>query len=168
MKSMTPANICSAFQATGIYPYSRDIFTDIDFAPSEVTDRPLQETDAPIDNAACTSREPDVHRARDAPVNNAACSSRDPDVHRSKDNSQVDNAAGSSRDPDIYHSNDAPVDSLASLLEGSDVHRARSNISSIEDADKSIGAIQESSYIQSSPLSIILPENQLSKDPTPF
>nr|XP_034837850.1 uncharacterized protein LOC117994082 [Maniola hyperantus] len=30
MKSMTPANICSAFQCTGIFPYNRDIFNDED------------------------------------------------------------------------------------------------------------------------------------------
>lgn len=27
MRSMTPSNICSAFQATGIFPYNRDIFS---------------------------------------------------------------------------------------------------------------------------------------------
>lgn len=41
MKTMTPSNICSAFPATGIFPFNRDNFTDDDFAPNEVTDRPL-------------------------------------------------------------------------------------------------------------------------------
>lgn len=40
MKAMTPNNICSGFKATGIFPYDRNIFTDDDFAPSNVTDRP--------------------------------------------------------------------------------------------------------------------------------
>lgn len=39
MKAMTPANICNAFRATGIFPFNRDVITDEDFAPSEVTDR---------------------------------------------------------------------------------------------------------------------------------
>lgn len=43
MKAMTPANICAAFKATGIFPFNRDVFTDLDFAPSEVTDRPIFE-----------------------------------------------------------------------------------------------------------------------------
>lgn len=42
MKVMTPKKICSAFKATGIFPFNRDIFTDDDFAPSDVTDRPLE------------------------------------------------------------------------------------------------------------------------------
>lgn len=36
----SPRNITSAFQSTGIWPYNKNIFTDIDFMPSEVTDRP--------------------------------------------------------------------------------------------------------------------------------
>lgn len=39
MKAMTPGNICAAFKATGIFPFNRNVFTDLDFAPSEVTDR---------------------------------------------------------------------------------------------------------------------------------
>lgn len=39
-KSVTPANILAGFRCTGIVPYNRDIFTDLDFAPSAVTDRP--------------------------------------------------------------------------------------------------------------------------------
>ncbi|KAK9887521.1 hypothetical protein WA026_023074 [Henosepilachna vigintioctopunctata] len=39
MKAMTPGNICTAFKATGIFPFDRNVFTDLDFAPSEVTDR---------------------------------------------------------------------------------------------------------------------------------
>ncbi|KAK9873409.1 hypothetical protein WA026_022468 [Henosepilachna vigintioctopunctata] len=39
MKAMTPGNICTAFKATGIFPFDRNVFTNLDFAPSEVTDR---------------------------------------------------------------------------------------------------------------------------------
>lgn len=38
--SMTPQNIQNSFKKCGIYPYNRNVFTDIDFAPSQVTDRP--------------------------------------------------------------------------------------------------------------------------------
>lgn len=37
----TPSNIMAGFKVTGIYPFKRDIFTDIDFMPSYVTDRPV-------------------------------------------------------------------------------------------------------------------------------
>ncbi|KAL0812034.1 hypothetical protein ABMA28_009428 [Loxostege sticticalis] len=38
--AVTQANIQAGFSKTGIYPYNRDIFQEIDFAPSFVTDRP--------------------------------------------------------------------------------------------------------------------------------
>lgn len=38
--AFTPSNIQAGFQKTGIYPFNRDIFQEIDFAPSFVTDRP--------------------------------------------------------------------------------------------------------------------------------
>jgi len=39
-------NIESAFQATGIFPLNRDVYTDADFLPSDVTDRPKPVTPA--------------------------------------------------------------------------------------------------------------------------
>jgi hypothetical protein len=42
--ALTPNNIKSGFLVTEIWPFNRDIFTDEDFLPSDVTDRPLQDT----------------------------------------------------------------------------------------------------------------------------
>ena len=35
----TPVNIQSDFQLDGIFPFDRDIFSDLEFLPSDVTDR---------------------------------------------------------------------------------------------------------------------------------
>lgn len=43
-KAMTPRNITSSFAKCGIYPFDRHIFTDEDFLPSLVTDRPCPES----------------------------------------------------------------------------------------------------------------------------
>lgn len=39
-RAMTPTNISNAFKKCGIYPFDRNIFSDEDFLPSEVTNRP--------------------------------------------------------------------------------------------------------------------------------
>lgn len=39
-RAMTPTNILNSFKKTGIHPFDRDIFTEEDFLPSTVTDRP--------------------------------------------------------------------------------------------------------------------------------
>ena len=41
--AFTPTNIMSGFRVSGICPFNRDIFTENDFAPAFVTDRPLDE-----------------------------------------------------------------------------------------------------------------------------
>ena len=40
-RAMTPVNIQSGFRVSGIYPLDRNIFTDDEFLPADVTDRPL-------------------------------------------------------------------------------------------------------------------------------
>lgn len=42
-RAMTPSNIKSGFRKTGIFPIDRHIFTDNDYMPSEVTNRPLED-----------------------------------------------------------------------------------------------------------------------------
>nr|XP_047125850.1 uncharacterized protein LOC124807708 isoform X1 [Hydra vulgaris] len=39
--SMTPNNILSGFSSCGIHPFNPQIFTDLDFAPSSVTEMPM-------------------------------------------------------------------------------------------------------------------------------
>lgn len=41
--AVTDRNAIAGFTCTGISPYNRNIFTAVDFAPSSVTDRPLQD-----------------------------------------------------------------------------------------------------------------------------
>lgn len=54
----TERNIKSGFRATGIYPFDRQIFQDIDFLPSKTTDRPYIPSDnrssTPSDNRSFT------------------------------------------------------------------------------------------------------------------
>lgn len=44
-KSMTPSNIISSFKKTGIFPFDEEIFTEVDFMCSSVTDRSEPETE---------------------------------------------------------------------------------------------------------------------------
>lgn len=50
----TPQNIMSGFFVSGIHPFNRNIFTDIEFSPGYVTDRPIPECSTP---QQCTSPE---------------------------------------------------------------------------------------------------------------
>ncbi|KAJ8957110.1 hypothetical protein NQ318_007325 [Aromia moschata] len=40
IKALTPSNIINSFKKCGIYPYDANVFSDLDFLPSDVTDRP--------------------------------------------------------------------------------------------------------------------------------
>lgn len=48
----TPSNIKGGFQTAGIYPLNPDKFTDTDYMPSEVTDRPLPVENTEVVNAS--------------------------------------------------------------------------------------------------------------------
>lgn len=44
--AVTPVNVMSAFRKAGIWPYDPNVFTEDDYAPSYVTDRPLASINA--------------------------------------------------------------------------------------------------------------------------
>lgn len=46
-RSMTPQNIIAGFQKTGIFPFDKHVFTDADFLPSSITDRPIPQNNSP-------------------------------------------------------------------------------------------------------------------------
>ena len=54
IKATTPLNIKSGFRATGIEPFDENVFTEEDFLPSSVTDRPQVN---PLVNEHCSSHE---------------------------------------------------------------------------------------------------------------
>lgn len=66
LKALTPVNIVNAFKKCGIHPYDDSIFTDIDFLPSVVTDRPevqeVSENNLPSD----VTERPEVQEVSDA------------------------------------------------------------------------------------------------------
>jgi hypothetical protein len=50
MQALTPQNVIAGFEKTGIFPFNDQVFSDLDFAPAEVTNRLLErrpETDEP-------------------------------------------------------------------------------------------------------------------------
>ncbi|XP_041982716.1 uncharacterized protein LOC121735820 [Aricia agestis] len=58
--ALTPKNIQGGFRVTGIYPYNRDIFDEMDYNPSFVTDRPDPVLTKPVEptNEFCTVAPP--------------------------------------------------------------------------------------------------------------
>lgn len=66
-KALTPVNITSAFKKCGIFPFDRSVFSEIDFLPSAVTDRPdtsssiinTAEPETPQNNLQIPSAEPE-------------------------------------------------------------------------------------------------------------
>ena len=57
-RAMTPTNIQSGFRVSGIFPFDRDIFSDEEFMPSNITDRPMEITETP--STPSSSNQPPV------------------------------------------------------------------------------------------------------------
>ena len=70
--AMTPSNILSGFQITGIFSFNRNIFQDIDFAPSIVTDRVIPCFGSATIEIASTSAK--ANKTQDASINKKSVS----------------------------------------------------------------------------------------------
>lgn len=64
-KAMTPVNIASAFKKCGIFPFDPEVFTEIDFMPSLVTDR---EQPGPSNSTATASDEGQLVERAESPL----------------------------------------------------------------------------------------------------
>jgi DDE superfamily endonuclease/helix-turn-helix, Psq domain len=51
IRAATPEVAISGFRATGIFPLNRDVFSDSDFAPSDVTDQPMPQSSNSLEEA---------------------------------------------------------------------------------------------------------------------
>ncbi|KAJ8706846.1 hypothetical protein PYW07_012924 [Mythimna separata] len=101
-RAMTPSNIKSGFRKTGIFPFDRHIFTDNDYMPSEVTNRPLEA----LSNAPGPSQPYETQQAStDAPSSSQSFghdSQKDQNATRSSYSSQIQR--GDVTDPRPYPS----------------------------------------------------------------
>ena len=50
-KAATPENVISGFRVSGVWPFDRDIFSNVDDLPSDITDRPAPEDNRAVDIA---------------------------------------------------------------------------------------------------------------------
>ena len=70
MTGATPRNIQRGFEAAGIWPLNCEVFSDVDFLPAEVTDRPDPTVTGVPENAQPTSSaDPVPTNATDVPEN---------------------------------------------------------------------------------------------------
>ena len=46
-----PENVIAGFRVSGVWPFDRDIFCNVDYLPSDITDRPAPEDNHAVDNA---------------------------------------------------------------------------------------------------------------------
>ncbi|KAM3609301.1 uncharacterized protein V6R79_012743 [Siganus canaliculatus] len=64
----TPSNIMSSFRVSGIYPFNPQVFTDEEFSPSNVTDRPDPSVSVPYPAGAVPPVSPDAQTPPSAPT----------------------------------------------------------------------------------------------------
>ena len=69
LSTMISRNILSGFESTGIWPYNRNIFTELDFMPASVTDRQCPsineaEQESPNSTPCISLQEIDIEQAR--------------------------------------------------------------------------------------------------------
>lgn len=64
-KALIPSNIMAAFKKCGIFPFDRDIFTEVDFLPSSVTDRPQQDRASTTCSPTTTASSSLLHQSHD-------------------------------------------------------------------------------------------------------
>ena len=64
LAAMTPKNILSGFECMGTWPFNREIFTELDFAPAAMTDR-LLSTDTEIQSNRHRRRLKGIHSRSD-------------------------------------------------------------------------------------------------------
>lgn len=63
--AFTHQNIVSGFRSTGIFPLNRDVFGDVDYAPSELTNRPNpEETLTPSEEQGFTAEDANGHTSK--------------------------------------------------------------------------------------------------------
>ena len=92
IRGARPENIIAGFRASGIWPLDRHVFTDDEFTPSQVTDRPMQAAPAPEpqsstsgsnDHPVGTSPTPDAQPSTSGLINHAVETSPTPDAQPS-------------------------------------------------------------------------------------
>lgn len=75
MSAVIPRNILSGFQSTGIFPFNRELFSDVDFAPAVTTDRVIEIDQATEEGSTSQpkSNEPEKQMQTDPPVSETTC-----------------------------------------------------------------------------------------------
>lgn len=75
---MVPNNIIKGFKVTGFVPFNEDIFTEDEFLPATVTDRPMpQETPITPENpCAYENATPSSNQIQNRPISPDTCPQR--------------------------------------------------------------------------------------------
>ena len=76
MSAFIPRNVLSGFQCTGIYPFNRELFSDIEFAPAVTTDRDIEIVNQATEEGATSqlnSNVPEKELQTDPTVSDTTC-----------------------------------------------------------------------------------------------